>query len=139
MIVKPVPVISFALPARPASVRTARRWLRAFAGEHGGDRELQDRIGSALTEAVANAVLHAYADPVEGPVRITADIEDDTLEIVVADDGRGFMVSRSDGRALGLGLGLVARSADGFAIRERAPQGTEVWMRFRLAPGDAER
>jgi anti-sigma regulatory factor (Ser/Thr protein kinase) len=138
MIVKPVPVISFALPARPLSVRTARRWLRAFAGEHGGDRELQDRIAIALSEAVANAALHAYTELPPGPVHITADIEDGTLEIVVADDGGGLTASPSDEIAAGLGLSLIARSTDGFAIRERATGGTEVWMRFRFASdGDA--
>jgi anti-sigma regulatory factor (Ser/Thr protein kinase) len=139
MIVKPVPVIAFALPARPLSARTARRWLRAFAGEHGGDRELQDRIATALTEAVGNAVLHAYTELPPGPVHITADIEDGTLEIVVADDGDGLAASPSDDVAAGLGLSLVARSTDCFAIRERAAGGTELWMRFRLASEDDER
>jgi anti-sigma regulatory factor (Ser/Thr protein kinase) len=139
MIVKPVPVIAFALPARPLSVRTARRWLRAFAGEHGGDRELQDRIATALSEAVANAVLHAYTELPPGAVHITADIEDGTLEIVVADDGGGMAASPSDERAAGLGLNLVARSTDGFSIRERATGGTELWMRFKLATEDDER
>jgi anti-sigma regulatory factor (Ser/Thr protein kinase) len=139
MIVKPVPLIAFALPARPLSVRTARRWLCAFAGEHGGDRELQDRIATALSEAVANAARHAYVGRPPGAVHITADIEDGTLEIVVADDGGGLAASPSDEIAAGLGLSLIARSTDGFAIRERATGGTELWMRFRLASEDAER
>jgi anti-sigma regulatory factor (Ser/Thr protein kinase) len=120
-------------------VRTARRWLCAFAGEHGGDRELRDRIATALSEAVANAARHAYVGRPPGAVHITADIEDGTLEIVVADDGGGLAASPSDEIAAGLGLSLIARSTDGFAIRERATGGTELWMRFRLASEDAER
>jgi anti-sigma regulatory factor (Ser/Thr protein kinase) len=33
---------------------------------------------------------------------------------------------------LGAGLSIVARSADAFAIRERSPTGTEVWLRFAI-------
>jgi hypothetical protein len=32
-----------------------------------------------------------------------------------------------------MGFGIIASTADAFAIRERVPQGTEVWMRFDLA------
>jgi len=34
-----------------------------------------------------------------------------------------------------MGFGIIASTADAFAIRERAPQGTEVWLRFELAAG----
>lgn len=59
---------------------------------------------------------------------------DDDLEVVVADDGRGFRASSPTG--LGVGLQLIARTADKFSIRERTPRGTEVRMRFALpTPG----
>jgi anti-sigma regulatory factor (Ser/Thr protein kinase) len=106
--------------------------MRAFAGEHGGGPELQDRVGSAVTEALANAVLHAYAAPDVGRIDIAADIEDGALEIVVVDDGAGLRASSSDYRGAGMGFGIIASTADAFAIRERVPQGTEVWLRFEL-------
>lgn len=125
-----VPLVTFALPAEARSVGTARRWMRAFASEHGGDSSLQDRVGSALTEAFANAVLHAYE--ATGRVEVAADIEDETLEIVVLDDGSGIRASPSDRQSLGMGFGIIASTTDAFAIRERVPQGTEVWLRFEL-------
>jgi stage II sporulation protein AB (anti-sigma F factor) len=128
-----VPLVTFELPAEARSVGTARRWLRAFASEHGGGAELQARVSSALTEAFANAVLHAYAPPDVGRIDVAADIEDGALEIVVVDDGSGLRASPSDGQSMGMGFGIIASTADAFAIRERVPQGTEVWLRFELA------
>ena len=127
-----VPLVTFELPAVARSVGTARRWVRAFAGEHGGGPELQDRVSSALTEAFANAVLHAYVAPDEGRIDVAADIEDDALEIVVLDNGSGLRPSPSDRQGVGMGFGIIASTADAFAIRERMPQGTEVWLRFEL-------
>ncbi len=131
----PVPLMTFELPAEARSVGTARRWMRSFAGEHGGDPELQDRVGIALTEALANTVLHAYTAPEVGRIDIAADIEDGALEIVVVDDGSGLRASSSDYRGAGMGFGIIASTADAFAIRERVPQGTEVWLRFELGAG----
>ena len=37
--------------------------------------------------------------------------------------GRG----RVDTVSVGMGFGIIASTADAFAIRERVPQGTEVW------------
>jgi len=81
---------------------------------------------------MSNAVRHAYPPDAPGRIEISADIEDDELEIVVADEGHGFRHDESN--SLGAGLTVLAQTADRFAIRERTPQGIEVWMRFRLAP-----
>src|SRR5690348_12419677 len=57
---------------------------------------------------------------------VFADVDDDTLEIVVADSGRGLhSLPRTPG--LGAGLNIIAECADEFAIRERLPEGVEVW------------
>lgn len=127
-----VPLVTFELPAEARSVGTARRWMRSFATEHGGGRDIQDRVSSALTEAVANAVLHAYDAPGAGAIAVAADIEDGALEIVVLDWGAGLRASPSDAHGVGVGFGIIANCADAFAIRERLPQGIEVWMRFEL-------
>lgn len=128
-----VPVCSFSLPAAPASVRRARRWIVAFAQEHSGDSDLHERVSLAFTEAFTNAVLHAYADVVrrDDDIRVSADIEDGTLEIVVIDHGSGFRAT-SNVPGLGAGLGIIASCADRFAIREHATQGTELWMSFHV-------
>jgi serine/threonine-protein kinase RsbW len=128
-------VIELTVEASTASVPRTRGWIVGFAAEHGADRDLQSRVGLAVTEAMSNAVRHAYPPDAPGRIEISADIEDDELEIVVADEGHG--IRHDESNSLGAGLTVLAQTADRFAIRERTPQGIEVWMRFRLAPPTA--
>jgi anti-sigma regulatory factor (Ser/Thr protein kinase) len=125
-----VPTLSFTFPAIPEAVPRARHWVDGFVKAHADNAELRGRILLAFTEAFTNAVVHAYDSAHPGPVDVAADIEADTLEIVVMDQGRGLAASQVDG--LGAGLSIIVRSTDAFAIRERSPTGTEVWLRFTL-------
>jgi anti-sigma regulatory factor (Ser/Thr protein kinase) len=79
---------------------------------------------------VTNAVVHGYAGSGYGAVYVDADVEDGELELVVADDGRGFSDDSAPG--LGLGLGLVRSGADAFEVRDRRPAGVELWACFAL-------
>lgn len=126
-------LVTLTLPAVAASVGTARTSMRTFAADHGGSLELQDRVASALTEALANVVPHAYPAHHAGDIEIAADVEEGALEIVVVDVGSGLRAVPSDTVGVGMGFGIIASTADAFAICERVPQGTEVWMRFELA------
>jgi anti-sigma regulatory factor (Ser/Thr protein kinase) len=124
-----VPHIAFDLAPEEASVGTARRAITAFAAENGASDDLLGRVAIALSEALSNAVSHAFAEH-GGSVQIAADVEDGDLEVVVADDGLGLRPG--DGPGLGLGLLLIERCSDVFLVRNRLPQGVEVWMRFWL-------
>lgn len=135
----PVPHLRLELPAVTGNVPVIRHAVVAFAASQGADDELQGSIALAITEAVANAVLHAYRDrpePSTVTVEADADPRDGDLQVVVVDDGLGLS-SRYESDGLGMGLGLIADLSDEFAIRERRPRGTEVFMRFRLDGGPA--
>jgi serine/threonine-protein kinase RsbW len=93
------------------------------------DPPLSD-IGLAVSEAVTNAVTHAYVDRPPGEVRIEVEIGDDQLELVVEDDGGG-MLPRPDSPGLGLGLPLIATVTDRFDTRSQPGEGTRVCMWFR--------
>ncbi len=131
-----VPFVALEVPATAERVPQVRRAVVAFAGAHGADDALAGRIALAVTEAVANVVVHAY-DPgaTDGSVHVVADIDDDALEVVVADDGAGFRPGRSPG--LGAGLGIVADVSDDFAIGQRPQGGIELWLKFFLPAGAA--
>lgn len=126
-----VPLVRVDVEARPESVGEVRRWLIGFATEHGADPDQLSRIGLAVSEAITNAVVHAYPPGSPGQVHVVMDLEDEELEVVVADDGQGLRASL-DSYGLGAGLPIVAACSDRFAIRERVPHGIEVWMRFSL-------
>jgi anti-sigma regulatory factor (Ser/Thr protein kinase) len=116
-------------PAQADQVRLARREVEAYAREHGA----VDPAGIALavSEAVTNAVIHAYVDrPAPGDVEVHVERHpDDGLEIRVCDEGRGMM-PRSDSPGLGVGLPLVAKLAQRFRVETRPTGGTAVSMVF---------
>jgi anti-sigma regulatory factor (Ser/Thr protein kinase) len=86
-------------------------------------------IEIAVSEAVTNAVVHAYARR-PGDVVVTAHMpKGDGLVVDVLDDGDG-LVPRADSPGLGLGLALIAQLTDAFEVREPAHGGTMVHMRF---------
>jgi anti-sigma regulatory factor (Ser/Thr protein kinase) len=58
-----------------------------------------------VSEAVANAVIHAYPDRAPGQVRLEAWLDDELLTVVVADDGVGMSSGRG---SHGLGEGLAS-------------------------------
>ena len=116
-------------PAQADQVRLARREVEAYAREHGAVDP--DAIALAVSEAVTNAVIHAYVDqPLPGDVQVFAERHPDNgLEIQVCDEGRG-MLPRSDSPGLGVGLPLVAKLAQRFHVETRPTGGTAVSMVF---------
>jgi anti-sigma regulatory factor (Ser/Thr protein kinase) len=75
------------LPAVPPSVRIARRGVTRFATGLGVDVV---NMTFAVSEAVANVVLHAYRGDADGPVRINALAAEDEVRVIVADQGVGL-------------------------------------------------
>lgn len=124
-------------PAEPDSVGRARHALGEFAASAGAHRKQVDAVRLAASEAVTNAVLHAYrGEP--GTVHVTAAVVSDELWILVGDDGCG-LESRPDRPGLGLGLALISQLSDELAVVPRANGGVEVRMRFALVKAPSAR
>jgi anti-sigma regulatory factor (Ser/Thr protein kinase) len=123
-----VPLLVSDVAAVPESVTMLRHLVIAFAAANGLDGKRLGDVGLAVSEAVGNVIAHAYEDGENGTVHLAADVEEDSLEIVVADDGHGIREGASGG--LGVGLAIIADMCADFAIRERHPVGIEIWMRF---------
>jgi serine/threonine-protein kinase RsbW len=122
-------VLARRFPAQADQVGPARREVVAYAREHGAVDP--DAIALAVSEAVTNAVVHAYVDaPAPGEVEVFAQRHTDNgIEIHVCDDGRGMM-PRRDSPGLGVGLPLVAKLAQRFRIETRPSGGTAISMFF---------
>lgn len=127
--------LSLTYSAEPEAVPRGRLALREFARAAGADPDRTDRVALASSEAITNAVVHAYRGR-PGSVYVTAAVVSDELWILIADDGCG-LEPRADRPGLGLGLGLISQVTDDLAIVPRAGGGTEVRMRFSLSAGDA--
>jgi anti-sigma regulatory factor (Ser/Thr protein kinase) len=89
-----------------------------------------DDVRLCVSEAVANAVRHAYGSA-GGMVLVT--IEPDMQELVVAvrDFGYGVLSSRQGARDEGgFGLGIISQLADSFEIAAVPQEGVSVTMTF---------
>ena len=96
------------LPATARSVPEAREAVGEFAAGLGASGSELYAIRLAVSEAVTNAILHAYPDPDESAgFTIDAARRDGILSVTVADSGTG-MRSRTDSPGAGLGIGLIA-------------------------------
>lgn len=115
------------LAAEPSAVRVIRRAVRDFAIAHRVHDT--DAVALAVTEAVANAVVHAYRNGDRGDVRVVACAEPDRLVVVVRDYGCG-MRPRPDSPGLGIGLPTIGHLAADFNIEAPEAAGTRLRMHF---------
>jgi serine/threonine-protein kinase RsbW len=125
---------SWSIPALADEVIGIRREAMRFARRHGVPDERLPDLRLAISEAVSNAVIHAFRkQELPGTVTLSIDITSEQVaDVVVRDDGMG-MSPRSDSPGLGLGLSVIDRLAD--ETERRRPRdgvGFELWMRFRF-------
>jgi two-component system, sensor histidine kinase PdtaS len=90
-----------------------------------------------LTEVVQNAVEHAFSDGLSGTVTVTAHRRTRSLEVTVADDGRGlpddFSLEGTDRLGLQIVKTLATAELRGtLEVRPRSPRGTEAVLRVPL-------
>jgi stage II sporulation protein AB (anti-sigma F factor) len=115
------------LPATVPGVARARRTVRRFVG--GLDVDV-DGVVLAVSEAVTNAVTHAYPDGI-GIVEMAGSSTPDAVTVTVRDHGCGLQ-ARPDGA--GFGLEIIQRLAEHVAVDD-SPDGVALTMRFaRGAP-----
>lgn len=119
-------------PAVPESVGHLRRAVAAFVRSLGAGDEVAMAVQLAASEAMSNAVIHAFVDrPAPGTLTVTAARDGDEIWVVVRDDGAG-MRPRPDSPGLGVGLPVMTRTTQSLKFNEHPDGGTEVAMRFAL-------
>jgi anti-sigma regulatory factor (Ser/Thr protein kinase) len=116
--------------ARREAARPIRHAVAAFLTASGKvDREVQDDILTAVGEALANAVEHAYEGVEESEIELFARLEsNDTLAVDVFD--RGTFISRAPRPNRGFGMRIVEAIAK--AVTVDVDNGTHVRMIFTL-------
>lgn len=114
--------------AEPQHLAPLRRALARWLSEAGATREETDDIVLAISEAAANAVLHAYG-PADGTFEIAATAMGGVVEATVRDRGRWRNRGPEQG---GRGIRLMRALVDS-ADLVSGSSGTEVRLRRRLA------
>jgi anti-sigma regulatory factor (Ser/Thr protein kinase) len=117
-------------PAVAESICAGRRALTRFAAQAGASAERIEAVRLAASEALTNAVKHAYPSGA-GTIHITAAVACGELCVLIADDGCGIRPHASRG-GLGLGLTLMASVCDELQIVKRSSGGTGLWLWFKL-------
>jgi anti-sigma regulatory factor (Ser/Thr protein kinase) len=121
--------------ARREAASPMRHAVAAFLTAAGcADRETTDDILTAVGEALANAVEHAYDGVEENAVELFARLEPDhTLAVDVFDNGR--FIERAPRPGRGFGMRIVEAIA--LAVSIDVQNGTHVHMTFKIPSGPA--
>lgn len=122
------------LPAEPENISVVRQAAVAEAEKLGMRADRLADLKTAVSEACANVVLHAYADRQQpGPIEVEISAGDATVTTVIRDFGRGLRpaVSRRS-ESLGLGLSLIGALSTRFQLRSAHGRGTEITFEVPL-------
>ncbi|MCW3013959.1 MAG: domain S-box protein [Solirubrobacterales bacterium] len=122
------------LPAVPGSVPRLRQELTAWVRVLGLEDEHVQAVRLAVSEALTNAVVHAFLGTEPGTVHLVAEPGTGVLEVRVTDDGRG-MGPRPDSPGLGMGVPVIGKLCASVDLGQGPDgTGTEVRMIFAV-PG----
>ena len=130
---KSVNYIRLEFPSRSSNEGFARTAVACFASQMDPTlNELED-IKTAVSEAVTNAIVHAYPDSI-GTVKLKARIcAGSVLEITVKDAGRGIADVEKARQPMFTTGGEERSFMDALTVRSVPGKGTTVTMRRRIA------
>ena len=142
MKVKAINEVTLEFPSRSSNEGFARSAVACFAAQLDPTlNELED-IKTSVSEAVTNAIVHAYPDDL-GKVLLKVRIcPGNVLEINVRDHGRGIpdvekarqpMFTTGGAERSGMGFTIMESFMDQLSVRSAAGKGTTVVMKKRLA------
>lgn len=133
----------------PANVAFARVAVAALASQLDFALNDLEEIKVAVSEAVANAIIHGYNNQPEGIVSIIITIKDTTLELKVEDFGAGITDIKkamqpsysTDPERMGLGFVFMQSFMDSLHVESLPDTGTVVIMTKSArpaSPGDRQ-
>jgi anti-sigma regulatory factor (Ser/Thr protein kinase) len=131
--------LELSLPAVPSSVRKARNAAAQAVVDLAAGERVADDVRLCVSEAVSNVVRHAYGGPARGEVEIFVEREEDGIEVVVRDTGRGMSRSLRATKTGGYGIKIIDRLARRVTITSKPRAGTELRMLFDVDPGVGSR
>ena len=129
-------------PSKSCNESFARSAVACFAAQLDPTMEELGDIKTAVSEAVTNAIVHAYPDEL-GTVTVRCRIlKDNVLDIVVKDKGIGISDIEQAKRPMfttggtdrsGMGFTIMESFMSAFELSSTPGQGTTVHMRRRLS------
>ena len=140
--------VTLQFPSQSSNEGFIRSAVACFAAQMDPTlNELED-IKTAVSEAVTNAIVHAYPEEL-GKVQLKVRIcPGNVLEITVRDRGRGIpdvekarqpMFTTGGAERSGMGFTIMESFMDSLAVRSKNGKGTVVTMKRRIALRTARR
>lgn len=140
---KAINEVTLEFPSRSSNEGFARSAAACFTAQMDPTlNELED-IKTAVSEAVTNAIVHAYPDAI-GMVTLKLRIcPGNILELTVKDKGRGIpdvekarqpMFTTGGEERSGMGFTIMESFMDQLSVRSVPERGTTVTMKKKLAP-----
>ena len=139
---KPVNTATIEFLSRSANEGFARTAAACFAAQLDPTLDEINDIKTAVSEAVTNAIVHAYPDRL-GRVKLKLRLfEDSLLEITVQDWGVGIadvaqartpLFTTGNEERSGMGITIMESFMDTLRVRSTPGKGTTVTMRRRIA------
>ena len=130
-------------PSKSVNEAQARSLVGAFVAQLDPTMEELGDLKTAVSEAVTNAIVHAYPDAI-GKVAVRARIcPGNVLELTVKDHGRGIadvekarepLYTTGGEERSGMGCTIMESFMDKLTVRSVPGRGTTVLMRKKLAP-----
>ena len=138
---KALHTVKITFPSRSVNEGFARSALSAFAAQADPTLDELADVKTAVSEAVTNCIVHAYANTI-GPITLTAALyEDGTLRVAVADKGCGIpdvskamepLFTTGGAERAGLGFAVMESFMDSVKVRSAPGKGTRVTLSKRL-------
>ena len=134
--------VSLVFPSRSANESFARSAAAAFAAQLDPTLDELGDVKTAVSEAVTNAIVHAYPDRIGKIVMRLALLEDHALEIVVKDWGVGIadveqarqpLYTTGTEERSGMGFTIMESFMDAVKVRSTPGKGTVVTLRRRVS------
>ncbi|MBQ3556711.1 MAG: anti-sigma F factor [Oscillospiraceae bacterium] len=133
--------VNIDFPSRSANEGFARTVAACFAAQLDPTLDEVNDIKTAVSEAVTNAIVHAYPDTI-GKVSMKLKLyEDNVLEMVIRDWGVGIadveqartpMFSTGGEERAGMGFTIMESFMDNLRVRSMPGKGTTVTMKKRI-------
>ena len=134
--------VSLVFPSRSANEAFARTAAAAFAAQLDPTLDELGDVNTAVSEAVTNAIVHAYPDTL-GKVEVKLRLyPGNQLELIVRDWGVGIpdiekartpLFTTGNEERSGMGFTIMESFMDSVKIRSTPGKGTTVTMRKRFA------
>jgi stage II sporulation protein AB (anti-sigma F factor) len=121
----------------------ARIAVASFVSQLDVTLEQIEEIKTVVSEAVTNAIIHGYEDNPEGMVRISVTLEDDVVDLVIEDDGKGIedveqamqplFTTKPELERSGMGFTIMENFMDSIEVATCVGKGTKIRLTKRLS------